>query len=642
MEEDAGLEIKAPSDLSTIDEPATQPKHGSFPPTTLAGKPRCFSVRWYGLFPWLEYSTSRDAVFCKACRHFPEATTVDRFIKTGFKDWKHISQCCLNNDACNRSFVERNREHIKVVIDLVLFCAKQGIPLRGHRENEEALNRGNFLELFPKISHYDPEIKRRLDDLPGNGKLTSPDIQNEILQIAASLLIRKIKTELHDETDSFYAILEDEFKDVSKRELVAVCIRYMHKGMIKERTVGFLETGDMDANAISAKILQVLEPLQLDPKLCVGFGFDGASVMSGNKGGVHMILKKKFPHAIYVHCHSQRLNLVLCAASKVSPGISTFFDVINNLQSFMTGTRRHARFIEIQKELRPGKPTLELERSCDVRWSSWSCAVSKVLTLLGPILETLADFSQSSGHSKIKANYFSRCRRKKCVFILVMFNRLFEMSEYATKGLQCSTISLTDCIDLIEGLKENYTTLRKTEADFIKLVTLTDDLMKKHDIINWDVTGSRKRRLPGKFGDSQIESTLGKASPVKDNSDLKNIRNHVLDRQIMELDTRFKADTYGFMRAAAALLPRSSTFGNNESIHPASTHFSICVEVAEHEVFVQQLKRKVTAGITFPSLVEVLDSCPTDIFPQMNRLLRALVTLPITSCTVERVFSTVI
>ncbi len=44
------------------------------------------------------------------------------------------------------SFVERNREHIKVVIDLILFYAKQDIPLRGHHENEEALNKGHFLE----------------------------------------------------------------------------------------------------------------------------------------------------------------------------------------------------------------------------------------------------------------------------------------------------------------------------------------------------------------------------------------------------------------------------------------------------------------------------------------------------------------
>ncbi len=43
-------------------------------------------------------------------------------------------------DKVNASFVERNREHIKVVLDVVLFCAKQDIPLRGHRESEEALN----------------------------------------------------------------------------------------------------------------------------------------------------------------------------------------------------------------------------------------------------------------------------------------------------------------------------------------------------------------------------------------------------------------------------------------------------------------------------------------------------------------------
>ena len=53
---------------------------------------------------------------------------------------------------------------------------------------------------------------------------------------------------------------------------------------------------------------------------------------------------------------------------------------------------------------RPGKKTLELEQSCDVRWSSWSNAVSKVLRLLGPILETLATFSESLGQTKIEAD----------------------------------------------------------------------------------------------------------------------------------------------------------------------------------------------------------------------------------------------
>lgn len=115
-----------------------------------------------------------------------------------------------------------------------------------------------------------------------------------------------------------------------------------------------------------------------------------------------------------------------------------------------------------------------------------------------------------------------------------------------------------------------------------------------------------------------MESTVGKSSRVKDNFDLKKIWNDVLDRQIMELNTRFKEDTYRCMRAAAACLPRSNTFGDKAPIQPASTHFSINVGDAEHAVFTQQLKRKVTEGRTFPSLVEVLDACPSDIqyFPK--------------------------
>ena len=50
------------------------------------------------------------------------------------------------------------------------------------------------------------------------------------------------------------------------------------------------------------------------------------------------------------------------------------------------------------------------------------------------------------------------------------------------------------------------------------------------------------------------------------------------------------------MRAAAACLPQSDTFGDKALIRPAYAHFSIPVEDAEHTVFVQQLKRKAKAN----------------------------------------------
>uniref|UniRef100_A0A667Y2X2 TTF-type domain-containing protein n=1 Tax=Myripristis murdjan TaxID=586833 RepID=A0A667Y2X2_9TELE len=667
----------APVDLSAIDEPPSQPNLRLFPCTVKNGKSRSFSSKWYAQFSWLEYSVAKDAIFCKICRHFPNgADGGGPFAKQGFTDWKHLSQSCqkhqasrthsvsldmyesyrasqssgrgnvinqMNRDAMSFSFIERNRDHLKVVLDIVLFCAKQDIPLRGHRETTDALNKGNFIELFNFMCKYDPQIKSRLEQLPRNGTLMSPDIQNDLLESAASLLLRKIKAEIGETPGTYYALMADEYKDDSKRELVAVCVRYVHAGTIKERAIGFVETSDMSASGISEKILQVIEPLQLDPSLCVGFSFDGVSVVSGSKGGVHVILKQTFPDAVYVHCNSHRLNLVLCAASKASGHVSTFFDTVNSIHSFMTGSSRHARFLELQKELHPDRPTLELERSTEMRWSSKSGSLSKVLTLLDVILETLSECAEGSGQTKVEAqSLLQQIQTKKFIFLLVTFGKLFHTSDFATRGLQSPTLSVADCIDLIEGLKQSFARFRdNSECDFEKVIKLTDELMQKNEITSWDVTaGSRARRLPTKLAESVVTTSLGKSKCVKSNDDLRHIWNHILDRQLTELHTRFQEDQYGIMRAAAAFLPPSRTFAQRESLQAACNHFHVSVGDAELTVFFEQMRRKGANGVEFASLVEVMDICAPDIFPNLNNLLRIIVTLPMTSCSVERLFST--
>ncbi|KAL0172924.1 hypothetical protein M9458_033235, partial [Cirrhinus mrigala] len=180
----------------------------------------------------------------------------------------------LNADGWQDEIIERNRDHIKVILDIVLTCAKQEIPLRGYRENDERKNAGNFLELFKLICKHNPDIQKQLDDIPSNAKMLSHDIQNEVLNAASTLLLRRIKKELHESEGTFYAILADECKDTSKKELVAVCLRYVYKGVVKERAIGLLDTDDMTAEGIAKMILEVVTPLELDPNLCVGFGFD--------------------------------------------------------------------------------------------------------------------------------------------------------------------------------------------------------------------------------------------------------------------------------------------------------------------------------------------------------------------------------
>ena len=65
------------------------------------------------------------------------------------------------------------------------------------------------------------------------------------------------------------------------------------------------------------------------------------------------------------------------------------------------------------------------------------------------------------------------------------------------------------------------------------------------------------------------------------------------------------------------------------------------MEGPELTVFGQLIKQKVNGGHLYLSMIEVLDSCDKGVFPNTVSLLRVLITLPVTSCSMERLFSTV-
>ena len=95
-------------------------------------------------------------------------------------------------------------------------------------------------------------------------------------------------------------------------------------------------------------------------------------------------------------------------------------------------------------------------------------------------LESLAEFSEQ------------QIQTKKFIFLLATFGKLFDTSNFATKGLQSSTLCISDWIDLIEILKKKqlFPSSENTDGDFDKVLKLTKELMSKKDISDWDVTSS--------------------------------------------------------------------------------------------------------------------------------------------------------
>ena len=194
-------------------------------------------------------------------------------------------------DSTRHQQILENRQCIQALARVILFCGRQGIALRDHREADLDRNRGNYLELLELIAVHDSVVADKLHNGPRNATYTSPNIQNSLLNILGNMIRKKICGEVREA--GAYSILCDETKDYSKQEQLSLIVRYVdNKAVIHEHFLTYMEVKDLDAKSLTGYIVSALETYCLDPKLIVSRGYDGASVMSGSCTGVQTRLKE--------------------------------------------------------------------------------------------------------------------------------------------------------------------------------------------------------------------------------------------------------------------------------------------------------------------------------------------------------------
>ena len=71
-----------------------QPILETYPSTLIGDHERKFNTKWFQMFPFLEYSISKDRVFCFPCREFSSGLGYSEnvFTKSGYCDWKNIKR----------------------------------------------------------------------------------------------------------------------------------------------------------------------------------------------------------------------------------------------------------------------------------------------------------------------------------------------------------------------------------------------------------------------------------------------------------------------------------------------------------------------------------------------------------------------
>ena len=133
--------------------------------------------------------------------------------------------------------ISNNRLRRKTTIVAIRWLAFQACAFRCHDESIGSINRENFIEMVKLLACYNEEVaKVVLDKAPQNATYTSPKIQKEILHILSSNVKRAICEEIRD---AKFCIIVDEARDKSKREQMAIVLRFVdNDGYVRERFFG--------------------------------------------------------------------------------------------------------------------------------------------------------------------------------------------------------------------------------------------------------------------------------------------------------------------------------------------------------------------------------------------------------------------
>jgi len=163
---------------------------------------------------------------------------------------------------------------------------------------------------------------------------------------------------------------------------------------------------DVTGKGLATTIKKELQPLSLDFNYMRGQGYDGAAAMSGAFNGVKAIILEEYPMAIYTHCVSHSLNLVLNDASKLQP-VKNCIGVIREISTFMRASVRRSNILKT-KLSKQGLTLSRLINYCDTRWIERHEAIVNFKNDILPIIETMEQIMSDNKDNGTAARSFHK------------------------------------------------------------------------------------------------------------------------------------------------------------------------------------------------------------------------------------------
>ena len=663
-----------------------------FPTKQYGSRQRSFQFAWLNKFNGLVYSADDKGAYCKFCVLFGKFSgkrinTLGVLIEQPLTNWKkatekltaHFSgakyhmeamelasnfQSIMNNkmpsirhqiDSLALQRIQQNRIILKSIIDTVILCGQQGIPLRGHRDDHTSLtsnpdqNHGNFLELLNfRIRAGDSALEQHLSTAARNATYTSKTIQNEIIHLCGKMIQRSILSAV--QSSPFYSVIADEASDSANDEQLAISLRYLTaNGQPQEKFLSFTEClSGVSGEALASTILKQLSEWALDLRFLRGQAYDGAGAMAGCSKGVATRIQDKFPKALYTHCAAHRLNLCVvkcCSIREISNMMGTADSVV---RYFKYSPKRQQYFEEcIDAEFNTTgtkEKRTKLKELCRTRWVERHDAFAVFVDFLKPLVVCLDNINSNNGREwnrESRADAYSlllALQKFSFVVCLIVAREILAITKPLSAQLQGSYTDIARAHRDIDQVKRQ---VRKNRNDLNKFHTLVYN--KACDVAR-DI-GVLQEDMPRTTSHQQHRSNPPYETP-KDYYRLV-ITAPMLDHLHSQLEERFSDTSFSYINEFLNLLPcKVCDFDDlgREKI-PAITKLYID-DLPEEYALDMELQAwylkwkqhpKAKEINTLPKALVALDKAT---FPNLFVLLQIGATLPVTSATCERSIST--
>lgn len=612
---------------------------------------RPFIHKWLDQYDWLVYSKVLKGALCKYCVIFPPAvthgSTLGAFITRPFikyRDFhtqaKNHSSSAWHKDSTIRAknFIDvlsnkkldiwsqidegkkinvtENRNKILPIIKTIVFCGTHDMPLR-----ESCKNSGNFIDLLNfRIDAGDKTLESHIFHSAGNSKYTSHRIQNEIISLAGQVILTNIVEEAN--SSKYFSVMADETADISGHEQLSIGIRYVYEEndnvTLKEEFLGFVKLDKLNAGSIASSILEFLEKSGLNMDKLVGQGYDGCSTMAGEIHGVQKIIQDKYKKAFYFHCASHRLNLVINDISKITEIRNTIGTVKDVIVFFRESTLR--------RNLIPNIPLF-----CETRWSAKYKSLRIFAENFNTVFRTLFDIKigqilMNSSTTKRAAQLWAALNSVTFVICLMVASKYSNILEPIANRLQGVSINFLDVlyhINLITSTCEKHRL--DVDSNFAEIFS---NALSTCETLNIEVG---KPRICGR----QIHRSNYQSDSDEDYFK-KSIFIPYLDHLILALKTRFSKE-HEIVFSLFNILPKNIKSLNVTSFAvKVGNLYNIENLHSELDIWAEYLSQSQLAENI--SIEDLIGHCK--FFPAIKDICIILLTLPCTTCTIERSFST--